>query len=364
MNESVNRMVARLFDGFAESEELQALREEVLNNCQERYADLTARGSSPEEALQAVAESLKGMEEVLADYPKKPADTGSQERTLDFSAEGIRRFRADLVSFDLRVTESEDREIRMTVEGPEAERITLTREGDCLVLRESRLSESAGRWREAFTRGEGLAGLFQGLSELIQALPMQIHLGSGSVTLYLPRDMRLEAELKATSGDLAWAHPGAESLRISSTSGDVDAQTDRVSTLQASSTSGDVRVAADAETADLHSLSGDVCWNGACGALRIHTTSGEAKAAGCLRRIDAASVSGCVDLATEDTGAEEITAKSTSGSVKLSLAAPAASVKTHSVSGSVSCSVPQTGAGGARVNCSTVSGSIRVRMRG
>lgn len=71
MNATIEKIVNLLFEGIEENEETCALREETLTNCQERYEDMIARGLTQDEAIHAVVESLNGMEELLAEYPKK-----------------------------------------------------------------------------------------------------------------------------------------------------------------------------------------------------------------------------------------------------------------------------------------------------
>ena len=71
MNDTVKRIVDILFQDTVENEETRALHEEVMNNCQEHYQDLVSRGMSEDEAVGEVVESLKGMKEVIAQYPRK-----------------------------------------------------------------------------------------------------------------------------------------------------------------------------------------------------------------------------------------------------------------------------------------------------
>ena len=71
MNQTVKRIVDILFQDVVENEETQALHEELMNNCQEHYQDLIDRGLSEDEAVGEVVESLKGMKDVIAQYPKK-----------------------------------------------------------------------------------------------------------------------------------------------------------------------------------------------------------------------------------------------------------------------------------------------------
>jgi ABC-type proline/glycine betaine transport system permease subunit len=70
MNETVKRIVEILFQDTEMTDEVASIKDEVMNNCQERYADLVARGMTEDEAIGEVVESLKGMEEVIGEFPK------------------------------------------------------------------------------------------------------------------------------------------------------------------------------------------------------------------------------------------------------------------------------------------------------
>ena len=65
MNATVQRIVELLFEDLEISAEVQAIKDEVMNNCQERYEDLLAQGLSEDEATGAVVESLKGRVTVI-----------------------------------------------------------------------------------------------------------------------------------------------------------------------------------------------------------------------------------------------------------------------------------------------------------
>lgn len=65
-NETVERIVNLLFQDVEMTDEVQALYDETMSNCQERYQDMTSRGLSDDDAIAAVVESLKGMEDVIA----------------------------------------------------------------------------------------------------------------------------------------------------------------------------------------------------------------------------------------------------------------------------------------------------------
>lgn len=71
MNATVKRIVELLFQDVEMTDEIKALEEEILNNCQDRYEDQIAQGRSEDDAIAAVVDSLKGMEDVLAEYRKR-----------------------------------------------------------------------------------------------------------------------------------------------------------------------------------------------------------------------------------------------------------------------------------------------------
>lgn len=71
MNATVKRIVELLFQDVEMTDEIKALEEEILNNCQDRYEDQIAQGRSEDDAIAAVVDSLKGMEDVLVEYRKR-----------------------------------------------------------------------------------------------------------------------------------------------------------------------------------------------------------------------------------------------------------------------------------------------------
>ena len=85
MNEIVSRIVNRLFEAIPNpNEETEAIREELLNNCQEHFEDLIRRNYTEEEAEKEITESLAGMEEVIA-QAAAPVQSGPAEEDSAFS---------------------------------------------------------------------------------------------------------------------------------------------------------------------------------------------------------------------------------------------------------------------------------------
>lgn len=52
-NETVERIVNLLFQDVEMTDEVQALYDETMSNCQERYQDMTSRGLSDDDAIAA-----------------------------------------------------------------------------------------------------------------------------------------------------------------------------------------------------------------------------------------------------------------------------------------------------------------------
>lgn len=124
-NETVERIVNLLFQDVEMTDEVQALYDETMSNCQERYQDMTSRGLSDDDAIAAVVESLKGMEDVISQYPKKSEspeaeeapksadvpvdDDGDGEQTdFTFHPADIGRIEMTMVCDDVHLEESPD----------------------------------------------------------------------------------------------------------------------------------------------------------------------------------------------------------------------------------------------------------------
>ena len=79
MNATICGLIDTLFKDTVDTIETRTMREELLNNCLEHYNDLIGRGLSETEAIDAVVESLKGMKEVIDEYPRKTEAAQTEE---------------------------------------------------------------------------------------------------------------------------------------------------------------------------------------------------------------------------------------------------------------------------------------------
>lgn len=142
-NETVERIVNLLFQDVEMTDEVQALYDETMSNCQERYQDMTSRGLSDDDAIAAVVESLKGMEDVISQYPKKseapeaeeapksaevPVDDGGDGEQTDFTFHpaDIGCIEMTMVCDDVHLEESPDDDLHVLFEDAEGAKASIS----------------------------------------------------------------------------------------------------------------------------------------------------------------------------------------------------------------------------------------------
>ena len=382
MNEKVTGMVALLFKGVAPSEEVQALHDEVLNNCQDRFADLISSGLSEDECLAAVMESLKGMEEVLKDYPREeekqePVENPEPEEKQGpslyrFEPEDIRALDAQLTDCDVEILSSEEG-FSMEIQGDV--RVNLEEDGT-LRLWQDRTVENLMKgisWEKSLDSfehfGDALNQLGQNLSRFLSRGIGLNRWDSGCrAVLRFPASVHPDSEIRTTSGDISWSGPvpgGRFVLR--STSGDM-----RVSVapefllpdVRISTMSGDAEVALSAQEAEISTVSGDISWEGDAGRLTVSSTSGDAEVTGAFREIAMNTTSGDMELELTESQETDITVNAVSGDLELRLPRGVREIKASlkSVSGDVTLRGVETAENAAiRVQGNTVSGDLIIR---
>ena len=166
-NETVERIVNLLFQDVEMTDEVQALYDETMSNCQERYQDMTSRGLSDDDAIAAVVESLKGMEDVISQYPKKseapeaeeapksaevPVDDGGDGEQTDFTFHpaDIGCIEMTMVCDDVHLEESPDDDLHVLFEDAEGAKASICRIEDG-VLRVCRDPDAPKRNRSSFS---------------------------------------------------------------------------------------------------------------------------------------------------------------------------------------------------------------------
>ncbi len=387
MNEKVTKIVDLLFQQIAPSEEVQALREEVLNNCQDRFSDLIRSGLSEEEGLAAVAESLEGMDEVLKEYPRKgdgaPEASGAAEAPAageeepelapaysEFSPDQIQALDVQLAGCDVEVLPGETGKCTVEVSGDVRMRLE---EDGTLRLWQIRASESLFRginWEESLSSFEQLGGTLNRLGQNLSRLfsrGLNQDFSESRVILRLPADLHPVTRIRTTSGNITWKDlvPGQEMI-LRSTSGDIEIQTDRsylLPRVEISTMSGDADLTLSADHLKVSSVSGDLFWRGNANSLEMVTTSGDADAAGLLPMASLSTTSG--DLSLELTGDDpaEIKVASVSGDIELRLphAVREVDAALKTVSGEIRMrGVTQTEDADIRLQAQTVSGDLKI----
>lgn len=166
-NETVERIVNLLFQDVEMTDEVQALYDETMSNCQERYQDMISRGLSDDDAIAAVVESLKGMEEVISQYPKKADapeaeevpksaevpltdDADDNQTEFAFHPADIQRIEMTMVCDDVHLEESPDNDVHVMFEDAEGARASICRIEDG-VLRVCRDPDAPKRSRSSFS---------------------------------------------------------------------------------------------------------------------------------------------------------------------------------------------------------------------
>lgn len=393
MNETVKRIVELLFQDVEMNDEVKAIHDEVMDNCQERFGDLIGRGLTEDEAIAAVVESLKGMEEVLAGYPRrageaqaKNAPNSAQSAVLGsggeaaFSARELRRVKVNLLNEDVTLEPSPDAEVHVVsrLEDEDGGKVKICTElvdGELRVTRsgsgENYYSYTGRLDNEKF--GEFFKGIFSGefkwdsLGEMVGSLTRSVKVNFGNaapVRIQVPAAARLMSiQVETTSGDVGVDNLSVNELKITSRSGDLRVElpvTDTLNSVEIRTNSGDVEAWLAADQAVLQSLSGDVRFVGRARVLTANSTSGDVtieSREGCCEACEVGSVSGDVHCSGP---IKALKARSTSGDVAMRGASEEISFST--VSGDVNLE-PQ-GGWLRSVEGHTTSGDVTIQLPG
>ena len=387
MNATVQRIVELLFEDLEMSAEVQAIKDEVMNNCQERYEDLLAQGLSEDEATGAVVESLKGMEEVLAQYPRKPVAhaCGVEDgEGLVFPAAGLRSVKVNLFSEGVSIVPSDDSSVHVIYDRELMPDINVRMECGCLTV--SRDGEQKQKTGHGFDRENVTINSFSDLGKLFRNLHVVVNLGNdGKITLTLPEGCAPDLNVRTLSGDISLEDVSAGEVTVNSTSGDISVDGVEATALTASTTngelkvdlpeeltlervelrttSGDVEARLNARRCKAQCMSGDVTLEGRIREAEVASVSGDVNLRADVEQVNVKSVSGDVDVTCDSEELREITAQSTSGDVDVRLPSGVRCIclNTKSLSGDVNYNVALDPNAPVRVTVSTVSGDIDVR---
>ena len=368
MNQTVKRIVDILFQDTVENDETRALHEELMNNCQEHYQDLVSRGLSEDEAIGEVVDSLKGMKDVIAQYPKKTGGTApvqEEEAGAEWHFSGADCLKADTMDQDLYVSPSADGNIHVYCDS--AEGVTAEQKGGTVEIRGEHKLKKVGA---AFEMKDGeeitLNGILnmvgkaiRNVSDVFRAMP--------PIRIEVPDGAMAEIELNTRSGDVQCSCAMARKMTARSTSGDVRLDPEQEKTavkLLISTVSGEADVHGSALEAEISSMSGDVTADGVFETLTAKSTSGDVEFTGSVAELTATTISGDVDVTVENGTIRKIEARSTSGDVEIRLPEGLGSVHAEcsTMSGSCLSRVSDAGAGAAvQIRAKSVSGDVTVQ---
>ena len=386
MNATINGIIDVLFKDTVDNAETRALHEELLNNCLEHYQDLLDRGLSETEAIDAVVESLKGMKEVIDEYPKKSKPAGEEtievmndaetvqqpeqpeqpekpdEKDRAFSADGITAIHTELKSSDLEITRSSDSLIHVRCDVPE--QIICETNGGKLTVR---YSDVKGHQFSDEMKPDDLSlkGIFSFVGKVLNKVAVEFTNGS-KVFIDIPDERMDEMTLNSMSGNITMNDCAVNRVSIHSTSGDIRVSaglSGKMKRFTASSASGDISYTGNADQAEANSISGDVTLEGDFLSVQMKSTSGDNELNGCAQRITMSSISGDDEIRIRNADAEWIDASSTSGDIDIELPDGISGVQAvmKSVSGDTYCRYADAGNGaGLKIKTRTVSGDIRI----
>lgn len=336
MNATVARIVELLFEDAVMNDEVVAFKDEVMNNCQERYDDLRSCGMGEDEAIDAVVESLKGMEKVIAQYPHReverpnqPDDDGEDnqgENDLVFNPENIRHVKTLLTSENLNFEASSDGLIHVYYNKTKMPYLTIEKCDDTLSIK--RDNDMAKEFERAFSVESGRADInsfadfMKGMRKVLNRVQGACSFHSREITVALPDQYVTALGCCATSGDICVDGINANSLTLTSTSGSVEVLLEdgvQAERIQINTTSGDMTIHANVMAAELRAVSGDVEYEGNCPDLLVSTVSGDSRVNARLNRVKMVSVSGDMELYVKDDGLRTVDANTTSGDLDIRL---------------------------------------------
>lgn len=378
MNDTVGRIVDLMFQDVVMNEETQAIYDETMSNCQERYQDMISRGVTPDDAISAVIESLKGMEEVINQYPKKepvaekPQTMNEVEVNEDgeyvFDASAMQEIDVTLVCEDVKVKASEDDRVHVLVKGDEEDHIIQVgiENGRLKINRANGKRETIFDSDHFHFEGESISGIGRMIGKMFNNVRVVIQ-SAEDVTIRLPDHFGKPLNILTTSGDVSIEDVELPSLRAVSTNGDVTVHLDEGCKLQNAeiiTTSGDMEATLFAETATLTTTSGDLEIEGRFRKLMTNSVSGDIDVHADAEEYKFRSVSGDVDVEFGSDCLRQVNGSTISGDVDIQLPAGLGSIaiKTRTISGFVTTHYHSNGIGPTVAGAmTTTSGNIDIR---
>ena len=375
MNETVKRIVDLLFDNTVDNEETRALHEEIMNNCQEHYTDLVSRGLSEDDAIHEVIVSLKGMEDVIAEFrlpPEKASVADELPSMMEFDTEGVRRVRIETLTEEIVVRTSPDGRFNFRYDGHKRT-LDITREGETLRvgLKKLEIVPAAAEpqsytWRDVFPQHEN-GGFSFDIRAFLGKMQSHVNVGTGedaTLTVELPADFGGTLQALTRSGDMDVSDLDVTELTMNSTGGSVEANMDpnrQLDHVTVNSTGGGITYYGNANQLTASGISSDVDIKGNFGSATVKTVSGDIEFRGTVASLRANSVSGDQTVRVGWTEAAEVRLESVSGDVDLMLPEEMkVDLTVHTTSGDADVDRESEPGAASKVWLKTVSGDIDV----
>lgn len=370
MNATVTKIVDILFQEVEMSDEVTALKDEVMNNCQERFEDLIANGMEEDEAIAAVVDSLKSMEEVVNEYPKKREEAPEKQEAQEAADDDgilkindeetgeahwtfkrpINKLNISLHYEDVSIEPSADEYVHVDFMPDDKHTVRVEQEADTLLIRreESVSFHKSGERHRVEIHMDHWKG--KSISDIVQdAMKQATHFvvdwsSDAAIRVQVPEKSAPMLKHWSVSGDLKAQDVCFSSVTIRTTSGDTTLELPeecRAKELKLNTTSGDADIVGCAERVSMQTMSGDVEYEGETETLELSTVSGDVNFKGSAETIAAKTISGDLSLALHDTRVRQINISTTSGDLSVRL--------------------PRDLRYRARVNASSVNGDIRNR---
>lgn len=345
MNDTVARIVEIMFQDVEMNEETAAIRDEVMNNCQERYTDLINSGMAEDDAIAAVIESLKGMDDVLAPYKRKAhrhtenTENGentegneeaeeSGERELIFAAEEIHGIDLTLISEDVSMEASDDENFHVLWNADENPLLDVHMENGVLTVERRPGEVKYRRKNHIEIHIDSFDDIFKSLGQSMKNIfsnngsNFSISFADSSVTIQVPENAMPHVKLRTTSGDIEVKEVALADLSITTISGDIDVDLDEdenLSRVDIRTTSGDVEASYFAPVSSISSTSGDVEVEGRIDDLLVATISGDIDVRADVVKMNFKSVSGDVDMRFDSDELRSINGNTVSGDIEIEL---------------------------------------------
>lgn len=402
MNDTVARIVEIMFQDVEMNEEVAAIRDEVMNNCQERYQDLVNSGMNDDDAIAAVIESLKGMEDVLAPYKKKVRrhaedledmdDEESGEQHASFASYLVNKIDVALVNEDVNIEASDDDLYHVIWDADENPLVNVELHNDLLRI-ERRPGDAVNAKKTCkvemnnkddmndFIKTEegkieiNMDSISRAMKSLGNKIKLQfsngLNIGFGTagseVTIQVPENAMPHVKLLTTSGDIDVQDVALADLNITSTSGDINIglnEDQHMKLVELRTTSGDIEATAFTHEMSIASTSGDVEVEGYYHNLTVNTISGDIDVRADVKNMTFKAVSGDVDLEFDSVEIRDVRGSTISGDIDIDLpdGIGAIAIQTQTRSGDVTTCHHTDGFGPTVTGSVTsMSGDITIR---